>query len=309
MASITLRSTKGSPLTNAEVDANFSDLNTEVGTKVDQAGARSAISVTGSGSYSPTTGVIDIQGGVSSVAGKTGVVTLTKADVGLSSVDDKSSATIRGELTSSNVTTALGYSPYDGATNPSGFIDNNGNARVNVKVNGTSIGVRRAVNFVGGTNVTLAAADSSASEEVSVTVSASGGGGPSDPDAKEYVFTAETTTSVAAPVVEQVIGLIPVATGKTVAYQVHFVVASTSGGGETAGYIQLSGLARNTDGVVTDVGSLHEVVVYNGGSGITGVDCRAVSSPTPGVNVWVYHEIAQSRGLRWRAHVRTVEAQ
>lgn len=35
----------------------------------------------------------------------------TKADLGLSSVEDKSSATIRGELTKANVTTALGYTP------------------------------------------------------------------------------------------------------------------------------------------------------------------------------------------------------
>lgn len=37
MATITLRATKGSPLTNAEVDANFNNLNTEVGTKLDSA--------------------------------------------------------------------------------------------------------------------------------------------------------------------------------------------------------------------------------------------------------------------------------
>ena len=35
----------------------------------------------------------------------------TKSDVGLGNVENKSSATIRGELTSSNVTTALGYTP------------------------------------------------------------------------------------------------------------------------------------------------------------------------------------------------------
>lgn len=36
---------------------------------------------------------------------------LSKSDVGLGNVENKSSATIRGELTSSNVTTALGYTP------------------------------------------------------------------------------------------------------------------------------------------------------------------------------------------------------
>ena len=37
--------------------------------------------------------------------------THTKADVGLGNVENKSSATIRGELTKANVTTALGYTP------------------------------------------------------------------------------------------------------------------------------------------------------------------------------------------------------
>lgn len=37
---------------------------------------------------------------------------VTKSQIGLGSVENKSSATIRGEITSSNVTTALGYTPY-----------------------------------------------------------------------------------------------------------------------------------------------------------------------------------------------------
>ena len=37
--------------------------------------------------------------------------TYTKSDVGLGNVDNKSSATIRSEITSSNITTALGYTP------------------------------------------------------------------------------------------------------------------------------------------------------------------------------------------------------
>ena len=42
---------------------------------------------------------------------KTINLTLSKSDVGLGNVDNKSSATIRSELTASNVTTALGYTP------------------------------------------------------------------------------------------------------------------------------------------------------------------------------------------------------
>ena len=45
-------------------------------------------------------------------------VNITKAGIGLGNVENKSSETIRGELTSSNVTTALGYTPINSsATN------------------------------------------------------------------------------------------------------------------------------------------------------------------------------------------------
>ena len=45
-------------------------------------------------------------------------VNITKAGIGLGNVENKSSATIRGELTSSNVTAALGYTPINSsATN------------------------------------------------------------------------------------------------------------------------------------------------------------------------------------------------
>lgn len=48
-------------------------------------------------------------------------VDITKSKIGLGNVENKSSATIRSELTSSNVTTALGYTPYN-STNPNGYI-------------------------------------------------------------------------------------------------------------------------------------------------------------------------------------------
>jgi hypothetical protein len=93
MANLTLRevgaTAKGSPLTNAEIDNNIINLNTELSTKAN--------------TNSPTfTGTV---GGI------------TAAMVGLGNVENKSSATIRGEITSANVTTALGFTPYN-ATNP-----------------------------------------------------------------------------------------------------------------------------------------------------------------------------------------------
>jgi len=54
---------------------------------------------------------VDARAAVQSVAGKTGDVNLVNSDVGLGNVENKSSATIRGELTQTNVTNALGFIP------------------------------------------------------------------------------------------------------------------------------------------------------------------------------------------------------
>lgn len=51
------------------------------------------------------------------------------------------------------------------------------NARVAVRKNsGSTVGTRRKLNFIEGTNVTLTVADDAANEEVDVTIAASGGG-------------------------------------------------------------------------------------------------------------------------------------
>lgn len=44
---------------------------------------------------------------------RTGDVNITKTNIGLNNVENKSSATIRGEITATNVTTALGYIPLN----------------------------------------------------------------------------------------------------------------------------------------------------------------------------------------------------
>lgn len=54
--------------------------------------ARAAVSASGSLSYNPTTGIFSFTDAVTSVAGKTGAVTLAKSDVGLSNVNNTSDA-------------------------------------------------------------------------------------------------------------------------------------------------------------------------------------------------------------------------
>jgi hypothetical protein len=56
-----------------------------------------------------------ISAAVLSVAGRAGDITLDKIDVGLGNVENKSSATIRDEITGTNVTTALGFTPENSA--------------------------------------------------------------------------------------------------------------------------------------------------------------------------------------------------
>ena len=69
-----------------------------------------------SGVYEPANA--NIQSHISSTSNPHAV---TKSQVGLGNVENKSSADIRSELSSSNITTALGYTPYN-ATNPNNYI-------------------------------------------------------------------------------------------------------------------------------------------------------------------------------------------
>lgn len=65
-----------------------------------------------------TAWVVFLGSPVLSVAGRTGAVTLTSADVGLGNVENKTSATIRGEITAANVTGALAFTPLASVVAP-----------------------------------------------------------------------------------------------------------------------------------------------------------------------------------------------
>ena len=140
MVAIVSRAGKGSPLTNAEVDANFANLNngkvetnsgaviaalgytpynaTNPGNFLDQAGVRGSFSVTGDLTYNSTTGVFGVNVPVTSVAGKTGAVTLVKADVGLGNVDNTADAS-KSVASAAILTTArlIGGVSFNGSAN------------------------------------------------------------------------------------------------------------------------------------------------------------------------------------------------
>jgi|GEM_PF-6908113 len=170
MATITTRAGKGSPLTNTEVDANFTNINSELGQKLtgnqtvtlsgDATGSgETAIAVTlansgvTAGSYGSASAIpvitVDAKGRLTTVStsavsipsgsltftgdvtgsGNTGSSTaLTLANSGATAgtytkvtVDAKGRVTTGSSLASSDVTTALGFTPYN-SSNPSGYI-------------------------------------------------------------------------------------------------------------------------------------------------------------------------------------------
>lgn len=90
--------------------------------------ARAAVSASGSISYNPTTGVFSFTDAVTSVAGKTGAVTLAKSDVGLSNVDNTSDAT-KNAATATLENKTLVNPFIDGGTGDSSSND----AKINLK--------------------------------------------------------------------------------------------------------------------------------------------------------------------------------
>jgi phage-related tail fiber protein len=112
-----------------------------------QARARQSISVSGSLSYNSTTGVISFTDAVTSVAGKTGAVTLVKGDVGLGNVENTALSTWAG---STNITTlgTVGTGTWNGstigvayggtgATSLTGLVKGNGTSAMTAAVAGT----------------------------------------------------------------------------------------------------------------------------------------------------------------------------
>jgi hypothetical protein len=106
----------------------------------------------GSSTYKLSVANVNSLAPVQSVAGRTGTIVLTKTDVGLSLVEDKTSATIRSEITSGNVTTALGFTPYN-ATNPNAYITNTNASVAKAWVSFTGTGAVGACPMVSFYNV------------------------------------------------------------------------------------------------------------------------------------------------------------
>lgn len=101
------------------------------------------------------------------------VKTIAYTDSNITGTASNITGVYGGTITSSQVTTGLGFTPYN-ATNPAGYITNTGNARIGVENNGTLVGTRRNINFIPGTGISYTIADDSANEEVDVTITNTG---------------------------------------------------------------------------------------------------------------------------------------
>lgn len=97
MATITLRAAKGSPLTNAELDANFSNINTEVAGKANTS-ALSAVAL--SGAYTDLTGKPTIPTAVSQLANDSNFVTVGGA---------RGAISVTGSLSYNSTTGVISY--------------------------------------------------------------------------------------------------------------------------------------------------------------------------------------------------------
>lgn len=139
---------KNSPLTNLEVDGNFRSIKEDLASKAPTnnptfTGIPSAPTAplgTDTGQVATTAFVqnavdaIDVP--VTSVAGKTGAVTLTKSDVGLANVDNTADST-KNVLSASKLTTARTIELTGDATGSASF-DGSANATVSVTVEDNS---------------------------------------------------------------------------------------------------------------------------------------------------------------------------
>lgn len=186
---------------------------------------------------------------VSGDASGTGATTisLTLANSGVSAgtytkvaVDAKGRVTSGASLASSDVTTALGYTPYD-STNPSGYITNTGNARVGVENNGTLVGTRRNINFIPGSGISLTMADDAANEEVDVTIAVSAAAGVSSFNTRTGAVTLSSSDVTTA------LGYTPYNSSNPSGYITSAALSSylPLGGGDMSGRIRMGTFSQS----------------------------------------------------------------
>lgn len=160
MATIVLRSVKGSPLTNAEVDANFNNINTEVGLKLDTATYTATDIITKIKSVSESTANISVAklNGLNSATTNTVGTIVARDSNGDFAAGTITAVTLIGNVTG-NVTGNLTGTVTGNATNVNGTVAiNNGgtggttasSARANLELGSISTQNADSVSITGG---------------------------------------------------------------------------------------------------------------------------------------------------------------
>jgi hypothetical protein len=156
MASITTRAGKGSPLTNAELDANFNNINAQLSTAVITGGTIDGATI---GATTATTGVFseidvdnlelngnaiistDTNGNIDLTPNGTGEVNITKVDIDAGTIDNTavgSGTASSGAFTTLTATTPVGVaSGGSGAATLTGVLKGNGTSAFTAATAGT----------------------------------------------------------------------------------------------------------------------------------------------------------------------------
>lgn len=222
---------------------------------------------------------------------------VTKAQVGLGNVENKSSATIRGELTKENVTDALGYTPpttnttYGVATSSalglvkSGTditVDSNGNVSVNDNSHAHIIsnidGLQEALDSKGSasdvSNLKTLVGDTSVSSQITTAIStnadAKGSANAALTDAKSYTDTKISDLINGAPTTLDTLGEIATAMEENadVVAALEAAIGNKSDTGHThnyAGSSSVGGAATSANKLNTNAGSATQPVYFENG--------------------------------------------
>jgi len=206
-------------------------------------------------------GNIQIDGGVTSFNTRTGAITLGSNDV----------------------TTALGFTPYN-STNPSGYITSS--ALTGYLTSSTAASTYQAI-LVSGTNIKTVNGNSILG---SGNIEISGGGGGSGPTP----YTATTTDGTAT-------ALATITTSDNTAYflTVKIIAKRTDSSGDYGAWV-LRGVAATTSGSPVDIGNLYEEVIVKTDPNLY----VEVLSSSSGIQVMVTGVAAKT--FNWKATVETI---
>jgi hypothetical protein len=128
------------------------------------------------------------------------------------------------------------------------------------------------------------------------------GGGGSSSFSNQYSLTGTTTNSTETELLIDGLTRIPVATNKAISYLVTIAARRTDTPGDYAMF-ELKGVAANSSGVVTDVGSAYEIIVARTNTGYL-VDARA-DDTNNSINIYVTGVTGHT--ISWKASVQVIE--